>query len=197
MIYQGVRMLFVVTEMPLDRGPDHRHRPRRRQADARRPRAPSALRRAVRRRRDDRARRRSTRSTTTACAAATVGNADRDAAALRPQPPARRRGCDGTDAARVRGVISRSQVERQLGQPIDITPIASSFSEIERASAELSARCAFACKSPRTGRPTGTTLPVQRQDAIDRQLQPLDVVDQVGVAGVDHRRAAACWAPAA
>ena len=34
---------------------------------------------------------------------------------------------------RVRGVISRSQVERQLGRPIDITPIATSFSEIERA----------------------------------------------------------------
>ena len=34
---------------------------------------------------------------------------------------------------RVRGVISRSQVERQLGAPIEITPIASSFSEIERA----------------------------------------------------------------
>jgi CBS-domain-containing membrane protein len=34
---------------------------------------------------------------------------------------------------RVRGVISRSQVERQLGTAIDITPIASSFSEIERA----------------------------------------------------------------
>lgn len=34
---------------------------------------------------------------------------------------------------RVRGVISRSQVERQLGQVIDITPIANSFSEIERA----------------------------------------------------------------
>ena len=34
---------------------------------------------------------------------------------------------------RVRGVISRSQVERQLGRPVDITPIASSFSEIERA----------------------------------------------------------------
>ena len=34
---------------------------------------------------------------------------------------------------RVRGVISRSQVERQLGRPIDITPIANSFSEIERA----------------------------------------------------------------
>ena len=34
---------------------------------------------------------------------------------------------------RVRGVISRSQIERQLGNPIDITPIAHSFSEIERA----------------------------------------------------------------
>ena len=34
---------------------------------------------------------------------------------------------------RVRGVISRAQIERQLGQPIEITPIASSFSEIERA----------------------------------------------------------------
>lgn len=34
---------------------------------------------------------------------------------------------------RVRGVLSRAQVERQLGQPIVITPIASSFAEIERA----------------------------------------------------------------
>ena len=34
---------------------------------------------------------------------------------------------------RVRGVISRSQIERQLGTAIDLTPIASSFSEIERA----------------------------------------------------------------
>jgi len=34
---------------------------------------------------------------------------------------------------RVRGVISRSQIERQLGTTIDITPIASSFAEIERA----------------------------------------------------------------
>jgi CBS domain-containing protein len=34
---------------------------------------------------------------------------------------------------RVRGVISRSQIERQLGQPIDVTPIAHSFAEIERA----------------------------------------------------------------
>ena len=34
---------------------------------------------------------------------------------------------------RVRGIISRAQIERQLGQPIVIAPIASSFSEIERA----------------------------------------------------------------
>jgi signal-transduction protein with cAMP-binding, CBS, and nucleotidyltransferase domain len=34
---------------------------------------------------------------------------------------------------RVRGVISRAQIERQLGATIDVTPIASSFSEIERA----------------------------------------------------------------
>lgn len=42
---------------------------------------------------------------------------------------------NATDATprRVRGVISRSQIERQTGTPIDITPIASSFSEIERA----------------------------------------------------------------
>ena len=34
---------------------------------------------------------------------------------------------------RVRGVISRAQIERQLGAAIDITQVASSFSEIERA----------------------------------------------------------------
>ncbi len=34
---------------------------------------------------------------------------------------------------RVRGVISRAQIERQLGAPIDLAQIASSFSEIERA----------------------------------------------------------------
>jgi CBS-domain-containing membrane protein len=34
---------------------------------------------------------------------------------------------------RVRGVISRTQVERQLGTLIDIAPIAGSFSEVERA----------------------------------------------------------------
>jgi hypothetical protein len=34
---------------------------------------------------------------------------------------------------RVRGVISRAQIERQLGTLIDVAPIADSFSEIERA----------------------------------------------------------------
>jgi len=33
----------------------------------------------------------------------------------------------------VRGVISRSQIERQLGTPFDVTPVAESFFEIERA----------------------------------------------------------------
>lgn len=34
---------------------------------------------------------------------------------------------------RIRGIVSRSQIERQLGMAIAVTPIASSFSEIERA----------------------------------------------------------------
>ena len=38
-----------------------------------------------------------------------------------------------TTPRRVRGVISRTQIERQLGRVIEIAPIASSFSEIERA----------------------------------------------------------------
>ena len=38
-----------------------------------------------------------------------------------------------TQSPRVRGVISRSQIERQTGQAIDITPIATTFAEIERA----------------------------------------------------------------
>lgn len=37
------------------------------------------------------------------------------------------------EAGQVRGVVSRSQIERQLGRAIDITPIATSFAEIERA----------------------------------------------------------------
>ena len=40
----------------------------------------------------------------------------------------------GTGGPRqVCGVLSRSQIERQLGEPIAVTPIANSFSEIERA----------------------------------------------------------------
>ena len=39
----------------------------------------------------------------------------------------------GATPRRIRGVVSRSQIERQLGVAIEITPIASSFSEIERA----------------------------------------------------------------
>ena len=34
---------------------------------------------------------------------------------------------------RIRGVISRSQIERQLGRTIEVTPIATTFAEIERA----------------------------------------------------------------
>lgn len=34
---------------------------------------------------------------------------------------------------RVRGVVSRSQIARQLGMAVEVTPIAGSFSEIERA----------------------------------------------------------------
>jgi CBS domain-containing protein len=37
------------------------------------------------------------------------------------------------NARRVRGVISRAQVERQLGATINVTPVANTFSEIERA----------------------------------------------------------------
>ncbi len=39
----------------------------------------------------------------------------------------------GKASPRVRGLISRTQIERQLGSTIELTPIASSFSEIERA----------------------------------------------------------------
>ena len=38
----------------------------------------------------------------------------------------------GTAAQRVRGVVSRAQVERQLGTPIDIVEIAESFADIEQ-----------------------------------------------------------------
>lgn len=42
------------------------------------------------------------------------------------------RAADGKTAL-IRGVISRAEIARQLGSPIDITDIANSFSEIERA----------------------------------------------------------------
>lgn len=38
-----------------------------------------------------------------------------------------------TTPRRVRGVVSRTQIERQLGSPIELTEIAESFAEIERA----------------------------------------------------------------
>lgn len=41
--------------------------------------------------------------------------------------------CGKGSPHRVRGVVSRTQVERQLGTAIEITPIAVSFAEIERA----------------------------------------------------------------
>jgi hypothetical protein len=34
--------------------------------------------------------------------------------------------------SRVRGVVSRSQVERQLGRPLDVVPVANSFAELGR-----------------------------------------------------------------
>lgn len=40
---------------------------------------------------------------------------------------------DAGSPPRVRGVVSRSQIERQTGIAIDITPIATTFAEIERA----------------------------------------------------------------
>ena len=42
-------------------------------------------------------------------------------------------GPTSTTPRRVRGVISRAQIERQLGVPVEVAPIANSFSEIERA----------------------------------------------------------------
>jgi signal-transduction protein with cAMP-binding, CBS, and nucleotidyltransferase domain len=86
---------------------------------------------------------------------------------------------------RVRGVISRTQVERQLGQLIDITEIASSFPRSSAPSAERQrggVRCVTAYRS-------ATARPGRAAAGCDRPtLQPLDVVDQVGVVGIDHRR---------
>ena len=132
MIYQGVRMLFVVTEMPLveglitatDLGGDkqmrvvherHLHYDELCVADVMTELgALDAIDYAV------------VRSAAVGNAVATLRRLGRNhllvVEAATAQTP-----------RRVRGVISRSQVERQLGRPIDITPIASSFSEIERA----------------------------------------------------------------
>ncbi len=132
MIYQGVRMLFVVTEMPLieglitatDLGGDkqmrvvherHLHYDELSVADVMTELgALDAIDYAV------------VRTAAVGNAVATLQRLGRNhllvVEAATAQTP-----------RRVRGVISRSQVERQLGRPIDITPIANSFSEIERA----------------------------------------------------------------
>ena len=132
MIYQGVRMLFVVTEMPLieglitatDLGGDkqmrvvherHLHYDELSVADVMTELgALDAIDYAV------------VRSAAVGNAVATLQRLGRNH--LLVVEPARAR-----TPGRVRGVISRSQVERQLGRRIDITPIANSFSEIERA----------------------------------------------------------------
>jgi CBS domain-containing protein len=132
MIYQGVRMLFVVTEMPLveglitatDLGGDkqmrvvherHLHYDELSVADVMTELgALDAIDYAV------------VRTAAVGNAVATLQRLGRNhllvVEAATAQTP-----------RRVRGVISRSQVERQLGRPVDITPIANSFSEIERA----------------------------------------------------------------
>ena len=132
MIYQGVRMLFVVTEMPLieglitatDLGGDkqmrvvherHLHYDELCVADVMTELgALDAIDFAVVR-------------------AAAVGNAVATLQRLGRNHLLVVEAASTQAPARVRGVISRSQVERQLGRPIDITPIANSFSEIERA----------------------------------------------------------------
>jgi CBS domain-containing protein len=132
MIYQGVRMLFVVTEMPLieglitatDLGGDkqmrvvherHLHYDELSVADVMTELgALDAIDFAVVR-------------------AAAVGNAVATLQRLGRNHLLVVEAATAQTPRRVRGVISRSQVERQLGRPIDITPIANSFSEIERA----------------------------------------------------------------
>ena len=132
MIYQGVRMLFVVTEMPLieglitatDLGGDkqmrvvherHLHYDELSVADVMTELgALDAIDYAV-------------------VQAAAVGNAVATLQRLGRNHLLVVEASTAQTPRRVRGVISRSQVERQLGRPIDITPIASSFSEIERA----------------------------------------------------------------
>ena len=132
MIYQGVRMLFVVTEMPLieglitatDLGGDkqmrvvherHLHYDELSVADVMTELgALDAIDYGV-------------------VQAAAVGNAVATLQRLGRNHLLVVEASTALTPRRVRGVISRSQVERQLGRPIDITPIANSFSEIERA----------------------------------------------------------------
>ena len=132
MIYQGVRMLFVVTEMPAVEGlitaTDLHGDKQMRAVHDRGLRyddlcvadvmTETALLDAI-----DYGR---IKSATVADAIATLKRLGRHhllvVESATPQTP-----------RRVRGVISRSQIERQLGVAIDLAPIASSFSEIERA----------------------------------------------------------------
>ena len=132
MIYQGVRMLFVVTEMPAVEGlitaTDLHGDKQMRAVHDRGLRyddlcvadvmTETALLDAI-----DYGR---IKSATVADAIATLKRLGRHhllvVESATPQTP-----------RRVRGVISRSQIERQLGVAIDLAPIASSFAEIERA----------------------------------------------------------------
>lgn len=132
MIYKGVRMLFVVSDMPALEGlitttdlrgdramrivaERHLHHDELRVADAM---TPLALLEAI---------------DLDSLRSARVGNV---VATLKRQGRNHLLVLQAAGAQtprRVRGVISRAQVERQLGAPVEITPIASSFSEIERA----------------------------------------------------------------
>jgi CBS domain-containing protein len=132
MIYQGVRMLFVVTDMPSVEGlitsTDLRGDKQMRVVHERGLRyddlsvadvmTPLALLDAIAHER--------MQTTTVGHLIATLKRFGRNhllvVQAATPQSP-----------QRVRGVVSRSQIERQLGMTIEITPIASSFSEIEQA----------------------------------------------------------------
>lgn len=132
MIYQGVRMLFVVTEMPAIEGlittTDLHGDTQMRTVYNRQARydelcvadvmTPLAMLDAI-----DFAR---LRSATVANMVATLKRHGRNHLLVVEQ-------ATPTTPHRVRGVISRAQIERQLGVAIVITPIASSFSEIERA----------------------------------------------------------------
>lgn len=132
MIYQGVRMLFVVSDMPSLEGlitttdlrgdramrivaERHLHHDELSVADAM---TPLALLEAI-----DLD---SLRSARVGNVVATLKRQGRNHLLVLQEAGAQ-------TPLRVRGVISRAQVERQLGAPVEITPIASSFSEIERA----------------------------------------------------------------